>query len=707
MSKLDQLHTIKRLGVPTPRFVGISYEDFCAGRHHRLTVHLSFPISVRSSFSQEDGVKRSMAGHFLTRLNVKRNELDEAIEAVFASYPHRHGQYLIAQEMVEVQASGVLFAYRKAVWKMNYFEGMGEQVVGGEVNPLTILLPRFQYKDIFWSGITMPWKPFPKDHPHRAFARSFIKLSAYTQKLLKSQPLESPLGLDIEFTIHNHEVYVLQARPITNEEEAEEVLTSANHKEILPPHPSPLMTAIIDSCSTHLFAYYRKLDPTLPNRDFIQISAGMPWINLSALLDTMVEWGLPTALVCESVGAEDPYRVGLRPWQALGKFKVFMAVLKEQLSVIGRTRRWVRDKQRYLLRVIETRRLLWRNNPDIAFNNWMTDMQVVYVELVSLMQALTGAMSGPIKVLARRGRLDHLSVQSESGQFLQAFQDVAHGKVEKEVFLKNYGHRGFYESDIGQARFSEYTEAQWTQLMESMQQGGSGKNEGKPRQKISWYSRPFVQLMNTREWLRHHAMRYFFLLREEIQAHAENRMGKELDFASFYPEDLSQVLDGSIDATTLAQIHYPESAGWDMDAFLRNQHDRRLPLSILETLQGQDEEVHPQGIGIYPGKVKGQVWRVPKSDLATLKRPDYENIILVADSLDPGWIPYFLQVQGVLSYVGGILSHASIILRESGIPSVTRIPPQLILEEGEWIEIDGKTGEVTRLPESQEQIPYA
>ncbi|MEL6134033.1 MAG: PEP-utilizing enzyme, partial [Bacteroidota bacterium] len=383
-----------------------------------------------------------------------------------------------------------------------------------------------------------------------------------------------------------------------------------------------------------------------------------------------------------------------------------MAVLKEQLSVIGRTRRWVRDKQRYLLGIIETRRLLWRNNPDIAFNNWMTDMQVVYVELVSLMQALTGAMSGPIKSLARRGLLDHLAVQSESGHFFQAFQEVANGQMDKEVFLKNYGHRGFYESDIGQPRFAEYTDAQWEQLVQSMGQ----RTVRKPKQrgkKIPWYSRPFVKLMNTREWLRHHAMRYFFLLKEEIQAHAEGRLGTDLHFADFYPEDLAQALDGSVDAETLAKIHYPTSAGWDMDAFIRNQHDRRLPLSILETHQQGLGTHTPKGIGIYPGKVKGQVWRVKQSDLATLKRPDYEHVILVADSLDPGWIPYFLQVQGVLSYVGGILSHASIILRESGIPSVTRIPTELALEEGEWIEIDGKTGKVTRLNGPQEYMPYA
>jgi phosphoenolpyruvate-protein kinase (PTS system EI component) len=60
-------------------------------------------------------------------------------------------------------------------------------------------------------------------------------------------------------------------------------------------------------------------------------------------------------------------------------------------------------------------------------------------------------------------------------------------------------------------------------------------------------------------------------------------------------------------------------------------------------------------------------------------------------------MPYFFQVDGVAAYVGGLLSHASIVLRESRLPSVTQLPLQLELRTGDWVEMDGWTGEVRRV----------
>lgn len=71
--------------------------------------------------------------------------------------------------------------------------------------------------------------------------------------------------------------------------------------------------------------------------------------------------------------------------------------------------------------------------------------------------------------------------------------------------------------------------------------------------------------------------------------------------------------------------------------------------------------------------------------------------ILVADALDPGWVPFFSQVDGVVAYVGGVLSHASIILRESKIPAVTQLPAQVALKTGDWVEMDGQTGRVDKV----------
>ncbi len=698
MSKLSQLEHIKRLGIPTPDFVGLSYGDFIGRGFITQVDKLTFPVAVRSSFSKEDGKIRSYAGQFLTRLNVSREELEKAIQEVFDSYPQPHGQMVIIQEMLAPQYNGVLFAYRQAAWKLEYAQGLGNALVSGKVEPRSLILPKFQSRDIYWSSLLKIWRPFPKNHSDKKLIPAFIKLAAYAHKILMENPLSAPLGIDIEFIIIQKKAYVLQARPLTTEEEAEELLTSANHKEILPPQPSRMMTAIIAASSKHLFSYYQRLDPSLQTRNFIEISAGMPWINLSALLDTMVAWGLPTSLVCESVGAEDLYRVGPRPYQMLLKWPVFLRVIREQMSVVGRTRRWVRNKQRYLLQVIEKRRIMWRNAPEIAFNNWQTDLQVVYVELVSLMQALTGSMSGPMKLFSKLGWLQHYQDKSESTQLMQAFGKVVGGELPLPQFLKEYGHRGFYESDIGQKRFREYSEEEWDFLI-SKESRLPLRQPKKVRQSrlISWLTQPFLKIMIAREWLRHHTMRYFDMLRTEIVEQSQARFGEGFDFSAYNPEDLQALLQGESSEEIYQNITYPQVSGWDMDTFLWNHHDRRLPLSFLANGPTKSRESEETGLGIYPGKIKGQIWKVDKAELKNLQLPDFSRIILLTESLDPGWSPFFVKVDGVLSYVGGILSHASIILRESQIPSITRLPRRLDLQQGDWVEMDGTTGEVHKI----------
>ncbi|TAE47599.1 MAG: hypothetical protein EAZ89_17515, partial [Bacteroidetes bacterium] len=463
MSKLTQLEHIRSLGLPTPAFTGLRYEAFRAGGVPAL--RLRFPVAVRSSYSDEDSASQSFAGHFRTRLHVDKAGLLAAIAEVFASYPDPQGQEVIIQEMVEAEYSGVLFGFRGAVWKTELAEGAGEQLVSGKVQPETLLLPRFSRADTLLTPLLGRWRPFDAGHRLRPLLRPLVLLSHACGRLLEASADEAPLGLDIEYSIARGRLYLLQARPITTPGEAEEVLTSANHKEILPNKPSRMMTAIISSCSQHLFSYYQRLDPALPDRNFIEVSEGMPWINLSALLDMMVSWGLPTSLVCDSVGAEDVYRVKFRPWQSLRKVSVFVRVLREYVTVGSRTRRWVRHSYRSLTTEIEGRRILWRNEPDIAFTNWFTQMQMTYVGLVSLMQALTGAMSGPVKVLAKLGWLQSLMNKSESTLYLESYRQMTAGLSGRQDFLQSYGHRGFYESDIGQKRFDEFTEDEWKPLM--------------------------------------------------------------------------------------------------------------------------------------------------------------------------------------------------------------------------------------------------
>lgn len=691
MSKIDQLHDFVKLGMPTPIFRGISYEKSNDYKYlFQLKKNFRFPVVVRSTYSQEDGENTSFAGHYATLLNVGYNQFEDSVRDVFKSYPNPDKQQVIVQEMLQPSYSGVLFAFKKGIWKIEFGEGLGENVVSGKTNPYVMLLPKFSPLDKTVAPYYAIWKPFGEDNPLNLLTAPFIDLSLYTSQLLNYFS-ENNIGLDIEFAIEKGKLYLLQARPITTASEHEEVLTSANHKEILPPKPSRAMTSLIAASKKDLFGYYQNLDPSLIDRDFIELAQGMPWINLSALLDTMVSWGLPTSLVCKSVGADDVYKVGLRPHIIISKWKVFFNLLKEQLLVKKQVKQWKQTTYEVLEKNRLDRVALWKAAPEKALKLCFQDLKSLYIGLVSNMQQLTGAMSAPAGILHQLGLLQKSAVSSKSTEYLQAFNALINGNKSKDEFLNEFGFRGFYESDIGQPRFYEYTENDWNKLMVNNSENlPSTLKKRKGNFLIKTLISPVTSLIHAREALRHDTMQYFWLFRKELQTGLNDKLPNSIkQFEALYFEDLFKLVE---QPSNFTPPEYEPQAGWESDTFLHNRKGRVLPVSILSNIQ-QNTPTN-NGIGIYPGIVTGKVWRVNAANLNHLEVPHYENIILVADSLDPGWIPFFGKVQGVISYVGGILSHASIILRESAIPAITQIPKAIELNEGDEIEMNGKTGEV-------------
>ena len=72
--------------------------------------------------------------------------------------------------------------------------------------------------------------------------------------------------------------------------------------------------------------------------------------------------------------------------------------------------------------------------------------------------------------------------------------------------------------------------------------------------------------------------------------------------------------------------------------------------------------------------------------------------VLVAPITDPSWTPLFVPVEAVVVDVGALLSHAVIVSRELGIPSVVSITGATkIIPDGALIEVDGNNGTVTVL----------
>ena len=79
--------------------------------------------------------------------------------------------------------------------------------------------------------------------------------------------------------------------------------------------------------------------------------------------------------------------------------------------------------------------------------------------------------------------------------------------------------------------------------------------------------------------------------------------------------------------------------------------------------------------------------------------------ILVCESTSPSWTPAFGKIAGAVCDGGGMLSHAAIVGREYGVPTVTAVGIATIaIADGDQIEVDGTNGRVTILKRASELV---
>lgn len=73
--------------------------------------------------------------------------------------------------------------------------------------------------------------------------------------------------------------------------------------------------------------------------------------------------------------------------------------------------------------------------------------------------------------------------------------------------------------------------------------------------------------------------------------------------------------------------------------------------------------------------------------------------ILVVHTTDVGWTPLFCIAAGVVTQLGGPLSHAAVVARELGVPSVVNVDGVTrAIKTGDRLRLDGERGIVERLP---------
>ncbi|MGB8643634.1 MAG: PEP/pyruvate-binding domain-containing protein [Anaerolineae bacterium] len=123
---------------------------------------------------------------------------------------------------------------------------------------------------------------------------------------------------------------------------------------------------------------------------------------------------------------------------------------------------------------------------------------------------------------------------------------------------------------------------------------------------------------------------------------------------------------------------------------------RLLEIDFSRTLPARTDQAAGQvikGVGASPGRVTGTARVIHGPEEFGQMQP---GDILVARITTPAWTPLFALAAGVVTDVGGPLSHSSIVAREYHIPAVlgTGIATER-LASGQRITVDGDTGQVS------------
>ncbi len=101
-----------------------------------------------------------------------------------------------------------------------------------------------------------------------------------------------------------------------------------------------------------------------------------------------------------------------------------------------------------------------------------------------------------------------------------------------------------------------------------------------------------------------------------------------------------------------------------------------------------------KGIGACSGIVRGRVRVVTNPREAKLEPGE----ILIAQQTDPGWVILFPSAAGLLVERGSLLSHSAIVSREMNLPCIVSLTNIcLLLKTGDLVEMDGRSGIVTKL----------
>ncbi|MCI0764921.1 phosphoenolpyruvate synthase [Bacillus sp. TL12] len=95
------------------------------------------------------------------------------------------------------------------------------------------------------------------------------------------------------------------------------------------------------------------------------------------------------------------------------------------------------------------------------------------------------------------------------------------------------------------------------------------------------------------------------------------------------------------------------------------------------------------GLPVSSGVIEGRARVILNMEDADVEDGD----ILVTSFTDPGWTPLFVSIKGLITEVGGLMTHGAVIAREYGLPAVVGVENATkLIRDGQRIRVHGTEG---------------
>ncbi|MBB6498616.1 phosphoenolpyruvate synthase [Pedobacter cryoconitis] len=97
------------------------------------------------------------------------------------------------------------------------------------------------------------------------------------------------------------------------------------------------------------------------------------------------------------------------------------------------------------------------------------------------------------------------------------------------------------------------------------------------------------------------------------------------------------------------------------------------------------------GLAVSSGVIEGRARVILNMEEVDLEDED----ILVTSFTDPSWTPLFVSIKGLVTEVGGLMTHGAVIAREYGLPAVVGVENATrLIKDGQRIRVNGTDGYV-------------